>query len=87
MLNGLVSHHNIITCTRGIVRDYSAKYRREHYLWVWLPPLKLHASLKLTFGLNAYEFLIHVLTMIDYCCYRVLAYRNHRVILIPEFRK
>ena len=37
MLNGLVSHHNIMTSIRGIVsivRDYSAKYTGEHYLSV-----------------------------------------------------
>jgi hypothetical protein len=38
-----------------------------------LPRLKGHASLKLTFGLIAYNVLISTLMMIDYHCYRVLA--------------
>lgn len=41
-----------------------------------LPRLKWHASLKLTFGLNAYKVLISTLMMIDYPCYRVLALKK-----------
>jgi hypothetical protein len=59
-----------ISTTKLLMQYDSSSHHRK------LPCLKLHASLKLTFGHNAYEFLIHVLMMIDYCCYRVLALKK-----------